>query len=134
MIREDEVDVLEPSASSMVLLPFEVIQKLLKTKDDEKTVNWICEKNGTVFDIGSVYEKIEIIKKYMIESIGDSKKIHEVVEIRTPETKDAERYLLKNELTCTEYIKNKTKELGLDAEEMMERFSEFHEEWEKSLG
>lgn len=134
MIREDEIDVLEPSASSIVVLPFEVIQKLLKTKDDEKIVEWICNNNGTVFDIGSVYEKIEIIKKYMIESIGDSKKIHEVVEIRTPETKDAERYLLKNELTCTEYIKNRTKELGLDSEEMVVRFSELHEEWEKSLG
>lgn len=134
MVREDEIDILDPVETSLVLLPFDVLQKLLKTKDDERTVKWICENNGTVFHISSIYENIEVIKKYIVETDERGKHLHEVIEIKTADSRNAERYLLKNEMTCEEFIKNKVEELGIDSDEMVDKFSELNEEWQKSLG
>lgn len=134
MLKEDEIDILEPIETSLVLLPLEVVQKLLKTKNDEKTVKWICDNNGTIFHINSVYENIEVVKKYIIQTSERGKYLHEVVEIRTAQSKNAERYLLKNEMTCEEFIKNKIRELDLKGDEVVKMFGELSQEWEKSLG
>lgn len=134
MVREDEIDILNGTPTSLVLLPIDVVQKLLKTKDDEKTVKWVCDNNGTLFDIGSIYEEIEVVKKHLIEDTDKGTVLHEVIEIKTADSRNAERYLLKHELTKQEYIKNKVNELGLSTKEMISRFGEFEEEWRETLG
>jgi hypothetical protein len=134
MLREDEIDILEPCETSLVLLPIDVVKRLLRTKDDEKTVKWICDNNGTLFDINSIYQEIEVIKKHLIEDTDKGKVLHEVIEIKTSDSRNAERYLLKNELTCQEYIKSKVNELNLSTGEMISKFDEFQKEWQKTLG
>lgn len=134
MVREDEIDILNATQTSLVLLPMDVVQKLLKTKDDEKIVKWICDNNGTLFDISSIYEEIEVVKKHLVEDTDKGTILHEVIEIKTADSRNAERYLLKHELTTQEYIKNKVNELGLSTKEMISRFSEFEEEWRETLG
>ena len=134
VVPVDEIDVLNGTPTSLVLLPIDVVQKLLKTKDDEKTVKWVCDNNGTLFDIGSIYEEIEVVKKHLIEDTDKGTVLHEVIEIKTADSRNAERYLLKHELTKQEYIKNKVNELGLSTKEMISRFGEFEEEWRETLG
>lgn len=134
MLREDEIDILKPCETSLVLLPIDVVKKLLRTDDDEKTVKWVCDNNGTLFDINSIYEEIEVVKKHLIEDTDKGKVLHEVVEIKTSESRNGERYLLKNELTCQEYIKSKVNELNLSTNEMISKFDEFQKQWQETLG
>lgn len=134
MLREDEIDILEPCETSLVLLPIDVVKKLLRTDDDEKTVKWVCDNNGTLFDINSIYEEIEVVKKHLIEDTDKGKVLHEVVEIKTSGSRNGERYLLKNELTCQEYIKSKVNELNLSTGEMISKFDEFQKQWQETLG
>ena len=133
MIRADEIDVLEAEASCMVALPMATLQKLLKTKDDEKTIKWLCDNEGTFFHLSSYYEPVEVVKKYLIETTEKGKVVHEVVEFRTKSSLQSDRYLMRHELTCEEYVSKRCKEEGLTGSSMISRFAEFTEEWQKTL-
>ena len=129
MIKSDEIDILEETDfDSFVVLPYSLVQKLVKIKSDEKFIEYISKNNGTLFHFGT-NEPVHVIKKYLVEFDEDKRCLHEVVEFRPESAKKGSRYLLSNEMTFEEFCKHKKRN---DVSPM--DMPSLWQEWQESIG
>lgn len=132
MIRADEMAVLD-EGEGFAVIPYAILKRFLKTKDDEKIAKWLFEHNGTFFHIMALNEPVQVVKKYLIEKNVGHTSVHEVVEFRTKSSLKGERYLLNTELTSEEYICKKVKDAGLKGRDAVAKYQDFHDEWTENL-
>lgn len=132
MIREDVISVLKAS-ESYALIPCKVLEKFLKTENIIKISKFLDDNDGCFVPLDPC-SNYDVIKKYKIVNENGKKWTDAFLEIRGKETLgNAERLLLKNEVTEEEFIANKVEKQGLKMPEHINFIEEFHKEWEDSL-
>lgn len=134
MIREDcEHTVITPDGR-FYIMPRLLMLKLVGVEDDDfegetDFVRRVIQGGGDLIDVESGYypREVNIIKKWMVDKEGHNEA---VIEIRAKKSK-AHRFLTVNELTCDEYIAKRSKELGMNHKEMIQKSGEFINEYIK---